>query len=124
VVKRPTDRIRELEEALKWRPNWVYGHDDLAREYWGQGDVVNMFRHFYAAAQGDPSSNQPHKYLKEVYDGLALYEDFRREDEADKRTDQWLPGGTVLVADLRNKIRELSRARRSELLSVIRELQS
>jgi len=124
VTKTHVERIYELEEALKHRPNWAWGHDQLAREYWHQGDVVNMFRHFYAAAQADPSSNQPHKYLKEVYDGIAHYEDFRREDAADKMTDPYRPGGTVLVPELRAQIRERGRERRSELESVIRELQS
>ena len=122
AVKTHADRIRELEEALKHRPNWVAGHDQLAREYWDQGDVVNMFRHFYAAAQADPSSNQPHKYLKEVYDGIARYEDFRREDAADKSTDSY--GGTVLVSELRAQIQERARERKGELESLIRDIQS
>jgi hypothetical protein len=124
VPKTPSDKILELEEAVRQRTNWASGHDELARAYWAQGDVVNMFRHFHAAAQADPSSNQPHKYLKEVYDGIARYEDYRREDEADKNTDLGVPGGTVLVPELRAEIQKKAMERRSELESVIRELQS
>ena len=124
AAKTGADRIRELGEALKQRPSWAWGYDQLAREYWDQGDVVNMFRHFYAAAQVDPGSNQPHKYLKDVFDGIARYEDYRREDEADKRTDPYGPGGTVLVPELRAQIRERARERRGELESVIRQFES
>jgi WD40 repeat protein len=124
TTKTSAERIQELETFLKQRPNWAAGHEQLAIEYWEQGDVVNMFRHFYAAAQADPSSNSPHKYLKAVYDGMACYEDFRREDAADKATDHHAFGRTVLVPQLSAQIRKLARERKIELENVIREFQS
>jgi len=117
----PERYIPELTKELKQRPNWAEGHEQLARMYiLGEDDVVNMFKHFYIAAQLDNSLNQPHKYLKEVYYGMGRYEDSSREDKADKSTDYY--GGTILVQGLCAHIRELALQKKSELEGLIKEL--
>ena len=113
--------IHELEDILKKRPDWAGGHEKLARMYiLGEDDIINMFKHFYIAAQLDYSLNQPHKYLREVYNGMGRHVDFIREDKADKTTDYF--GGTVLDQGLCKHVRKLAQKRKTELERVFEEL--
>jgi hypothetical protein len=123
-TKTPTDQIQELEDFLKQRPDWTFALEKLAGLYWHhQDNVVNLFRYIYAAAQSDPDSNEPHRYLKEIYLGLGRSDDFNREAAADKRTDPHAHlGGSEWNRDYRERIQRAARANRGELEAVIREL--